>query len=203
MSKLTLSKDSSRNGAAAPLPPPHEGLEGIPYLGPARRTALTEAGLRSLSDLRAATVEQIGDVKGVGRGIAAKVKQWLEATPAPSAAIADNPDAPLASANQDVQDVFQKIGAASAKLKEHLPNKLREKALDKQLDKLDTVASEMAEGPDTLSAKRVLEAVKTLDKIAALLEAAAAGEKLSPKKQAVLIEELRARRKRLQKTLGD
>ena len=107
------------------------------------------------------------------------------------------------TSNQDVQDVFQKLGSAAARLKEHLPAKTRDKALDRQLDKLDTVASELAEGPDTLSAKQVQEAVKTLDKIAALLETAAGAEKLSPKKQAVLIEELRARRKRLQKTLGD
>ena len=50
----------------------------------------------------------------------------------------------------------------------------------------------------------MVEAVKTLDKIAALLQSAADdAQKLSPKKQAALIEELRARRKRLQKTLDE
>ena len=99
--------------------------------------------------------------------------------------------------------MFQKLGSASDKLKKTISAKTRDKALDRQLDKLDTVASELAEGPDTLSMKQVQEAVRTLDKIAALLEAAAAAEKLTPKKQAVLVEELRARRKRLQKTLGE
>ena len=185
-------------------------LPDIPYLGATRRIALAAAGLRTLDDLRAATVEQIGGVKGVGLVNAGRVKEWLAvqaempavatAAPIPQA---DTSASALASANQDVQDVFQKLGSASELLRKTVSAKARDKALGRQLDKLDTVASELAEGPDTLSMKQVQEAVKTLDKIAALLEAAAALEKLSPKKQAVLIEELRARRKRLQKTLGE
>ena len=184
---------------------PKSELEGVPYLGEARRQALAEAGFVTQDDLRRATAEQIGGVKGVGMGNAVKIKAWLEtpAVPLPSAAPVDI-DTALASANQDVQDVFQKLGAAAARLKDHIPAKSRDKDLDKQLDKLDSVASELAEGPDTLSAKQVQEAVKTLDKIAALLQSAAAGtQTLSPKKQAALIGELRARRKRLQKTLDD
>lgn len=185
-------------------------LPDIPYLGATRRVALAAAGLRTLDDLRAATVEQIGGVKGVGLVNAGRVKEWLAVQAAIPAVAAATPIPPtdtsasaLASANQDVQDVFQKLGSASELLRKTVSAKARDKALDRQLDKLDTVASELAEGPDTLSMKQVQEAVKTLDKIAALLEAAAALEKLSPKKQAVLIEELRARRKRLQKTLGE
>jgi len=185
-------------------------LPDIPYLGATRRVALAAAGLRTLDDLRAATVEQIGGVKGVGLVNAGRVKEWLAVQAAMPAVAAAAPIPPtdtsasaLASANQDVQDVFQKLGSASELLRKTVSAKARDKALDRQLDKLDTVASELAEGPDTLSMKQVQEAVKTLDKIAALLEAAAALEKLSPKKQAVLIEELRARRKRLQKTLGE
>jgi len=185
-------------------------LPDIPYLGATRRVALAAAGLRTLDDLRAATVEQIGGVKGVGLVNAGRVKEWLAVQAAmPAVATAapipptDTSASALASANQDVQDVFQKLGSASELLRKTVSAKARDKALDRQLDKLDTVASELAEGPDTLSMKQVQEAVKTLDKIAALLEAAAALEKLSPKKQAVLIEELRARRKRLQKTLGE
>lgn len=185
-------------------------LPDIPYLGATRRVALAAAGLRTLDDLRAATVEQIGGVKGVGLVNAGRVKEWLAVQAAmPAVAVAtpipptDTSASALASANQDVQDVFQKLGSASELLRKTVSAKARDKALDRQLDKLDTVASELAEGPDTLSMKQVQEAVKTLDKIAALLEAAAALEKLSPKKQAVLIEELRARRKRLQKTLGE
>ena len=185
-------------------------LPEIPYLGATRRQALAEAGIRTLDDLRAASMEQIGGVKGVGMVNAGRVKEWLAvqaempavalATPIPQT---DSSASALASANQDVQDVFHKLGSASEKLKKTIPTRTRDKGLDRQLDKLDTVASELAEGPDTLSMKQVQEAVKTLDKIAALLEAAAAAEKLTPKKQAVLIEELRARRKRLQKTLGE
>ena len=185
-------------------------LPDIPYLGATRRVALAAAGMRTLDDLRAATVEQIGGVKGVGLVNAGRVKEWLAVQAAMPAVAAATPIPPtdtsasaLASANQDVQDVFQKLGSASELLRKTVSAKARDKALDRQLDKLDTVASELAEGPDTLSMKQVQEAVKTLDKIAALLEAAAALEKLSPKKQAVLIEELRARRKRLQKTLGE
>ncbi len=185
-------------------------LPEIPYLGAIRRQALAQAGMRTLDDLRAASVEQIGGVKGVGMVNAARVKEWLTvqaempavalSTPIPKI---DSSASALAIANQDVQEVFQKLGSASDKLKKTIPAKTRDKALDRQLNKLDTVASELAEGPDTLSMKQVQEAVRTLDKIAALLEAAAAAEKLTPKKQAVLIEELRARRKRLQKTLGE
>jgi len=186
-----------------PAPSQGSGLEGIPLLGDTRRQALREAGLRTRDDLRGATVGQIGGVKGVGMVNAAKIKEWLASQPQTSDRAADNPDMALAVANQDVQDVFQKLGDARARLTRALPDKARDKGLDRQLDKLDTVASELAEGPDTLSAKQVQEAVKTLDKIAAFLEDASKSEKLSPKKQADLVEELRTRRKRLQKTLGE
>lgn len=183
-------------------------LEGIPYLGAPRRLALALAGFATQDDLRRASVEQIGGVKGVGMVNAARVKEWLRvqdempavavSTPLPAV---DSSASALASANQEVQDVFQKLGDATDRLKKKVP--ARDKGLDRQLQKLDSAASELAEGPDTLSAKQMSDALKTLDKIAALLEAAASSEKLGPKKQAALVEELRARRKRLQKTLGD
>ncbi len=206
MKKIAASSShKTKNGQlpAAPQPVPEMGLEGIPFLGEVRRTLLVAAGLETREDLRRADAAQIGSVKGIGLGVAARVKDWLEAQediPAlPAASIAPL----LAEANQNVQDVFGKMAAASARLKDHLPAKVRDKSLDRQLDKLDTVASELAEGPDTLTARQVEAAVKTLDKIAALLESAAGAEKLSPKKQSVLIEELRARRKRLEKALGE
>ena len=184
---------------------PKSELEGVPYLGETRRQALALAGLMTQDDLRRATAEQIGGVKGVGMGNAVKIKAWLASPSAPlPAAAPEDIDDGLASANQNVQDVFHKLGEASARLKDQIPSKSRDKDLDRQLEKLDSVASELAEGPDTLSARQLQEAVKTLDKIAALLQSAAAeAPKLSPKKQATLIEELRSRRKRLQKTLGD
>jgi hypothetical protein len=185
---------------------PKSELEGVPYLGETRRLALALAGLVTQDDLRRATAAQIGGVKGVGLGNATRIKAWLDQSAAAIPDIDPVPDIDpiLAAANQNVQDVFQKLGDAAARLKDHLLVKARDKALDRQLDKLDSVASELAEGPDTLSAKQVQNAVKTLDKIAALLQNAADEPKnLSPKKQAALIEELRTRRKRLQKTLDD
>ena len=201
----TAHSDDAQSDPAAGSAGPKSELEGVPYLGETRRQALAEAGLITQDDLRRATAEQIGGVKGVGMGNAVKIKAWLAApsTPLPSA-VPQNIDPALASANQNVQTVFQKLGDAAARLKDHIPAKSRDKALDRQLDKIDSVASELAEGPDTLSSKQVQEAVKTLDKIAALLQSAADDtQKLSPKKQAALIEELRTRRKRLQKTLDD
>ncbi len=193
------------HGDDATSGPPKSELEGVPYLGETRRQALAEAGLITQDDLRRATAEQIGGVKGVGMGNAVKIKAWLASpsAPLPAAAPADL-DPGLASANQNVQDVFQKLGDAAARLKDQIPAKSRDKALDRQLDKIDSVASELAEGPDTLSAQQVQEAIKTLDKIAALLQSAAGdAQKLSPKKQVAQVEELRTPRKRLQKTLED
>ena len=189
--------------AAGILPGADDNLENIPYLGETRRAALALVGIRTRADLMRATVEQIGGVKGVGMVNAARVKDYLHAQGTSLSPTPASVDADLADANQHVQDIFQRLEDASARLKEHNPAKSRDKNLDRQLEKLDTVASELAEGPDTLSAAQVEKAVKTLDKIAALLSGAANAEKLSPKKQALLVEELRERRRRLQKTLGD
>lgn len=205
MSKvITVPMRSDRkNGSSAIGVEDVSNLEGIPYLGPSRRAALANAGFLSQQDLRVAPVEQIGGVKGVGMIIAKKVKDWLSAQDDPPAAVKESPQTSQAESQQYIQDTFGKLEAATSRLKDKLPAKRRDKSLDRQLAKLDVVASELAEGPDTLSAKQIEAAVKTLDKIAALLETAAAGEKLSPKKQSLLIEDLRSRRKRLQKSLGD
>lgn len=200
----------TKNGKSARLPTPAErpletasGLEGIPYLGESRRAALALAGLRTRDDLNRVTVEQIGGVKGVGMVNAAHVKDYLKSQASVPGVPSESIDPGLANANQQVQDIFHKLEAATSRLKQNYPTKNRDKALDRQLAKLDTVASELAEGPDTLTAAQVEKAVKTLDKIAELLTGAAGAEKPSQRKQAVLIEELRDRRKRLQKTLGD
>ena len=184
------------------LPSADDNLEGIPYLGETRRAALALAGLRTREDLMRATIEQIGGVKGVGMVNAARVKDYLHPQ-GENLSLATSPiDPELAGTNQQVQDIFQKLEDAASLLKEHLPAKSRAKNLGRQLAKLDNVAAELAEGPDTLSAAQMEKAVKTLDKIAALLTSAANLEKLTPKKQSVLIEELRDRRKRLEKTLA-
>lgn len=186
-------------------------LEHIPYLGEARRKALADAGLTTRAHLEAATEEQLGAVKGVGPGNAKRVKEWLAvqaempnvsvATPLPT--IDDTGASALAAANQDVQDMFERFSSASQSLKSAIPDKDRDKAIDRQLDKIDTVASELAEGPDTLTPPQVAEAVTRLNKVAALLEEMARAKKPSPKKQAALVEDLRERRKKLQKALGE
>ena len=186
-------------------------LEGIPYLGEARRQALADAGLTTRTHLQTATLEEIGVVKGVGLGIAKRYKEWLAvqaempavsvATPLP--AIDDAGASALAAANQDVQDMFQRFSSASQSLKGAIPNKDRDKALDRQLDKIDTVASELAEGPDTLTPAQVAEVVARLNKIAALLEDMMQEKAPSAKKQAALVDALRERRKKLQKALGE
>ena len=207
MTKNSSPKKSGKTpGVAAQtifsLPGADNNLEGIPYLGETRRAALAAAGLRTREDLMLATVEQIGGVKGVGMVNAARVKDYLQLQGENVSLLPSAIDPGLADTNQQVQDIFQKLEDAASLLKEHLPAKIRAKNLERQLVKLDNVAAELAEGPDTLSAAQMEKAVKTLDKIAALLTSAANLEKLTPKKQAVLIEELRDRRKRLEKTLA-
>lgn len=207
MTKNSSPKKSGKTpGVAAQtilsLPGADNNLEGIPYLGETRRAALAAAGLRTREDLMLATVEQIGGVKGVGMVNAARVKDYLQLQGENVSLLPSAIDPGLADTNQQVQDIFQKLEDAASLLKEHLPAKSRAKNLERQLVKLDNVAAELAEGPDTLSAAQMEKAVKTLDKIAALLTSAANLEKLTPKKQAVLIEELRDRRKRLEKTLA-
>ncbi len=188
-----------------------ETLRDIPYLGPARRKALADAGMTSRTHLEAATEEELGAIKGVGPSNAKRIKEWLAvqaempnvsvATPLP--AINDDGASALAAANQDVQEMFQRFSSASQSLQSAIPDKGRDKALDRQLDKIDTVASELAEGPDTLTPAQVAEAVTRLNKIAALLEDMAREKAPSPKKQAALVDELRERRKKLQKALGE
>ena len=177
-------------------------LQDVPFLGPVRIRSLAASGIRTLAELQSATTAQIGSVKGVGLRNAEHIKDWLAShgnlSPASSP-----PEISLASTNQQVQEIFGRLDSAATKLKEILPPKTREKGLEKQIEKIGNVASELAEGPDTLSAKQIQQALKTLDKIAALLDNAIQPGKLTPKKQAALTEELRARRKRLQKALDD
>lgn len=207
-----FAEDGAETRHADAAPSPDGGtLEGIPYLGEARRQALAEAGHHTRTALEGLTLEQLGAIKGVGLGNAKRIKEWLAvqaempnvsvATPLPT--INDAGASALAAANQDVQEMFQRFSSASQSLQSAIPDKTRDKALDRQLDKIDTVASELAEGPDTLTPAQVAEAVTRLNKIAALLEDMAQEKAPSPKKQAALVDELRDRRKKLQKALGE
>jgi len=192
-------------------------LVGIPLLGPTRRDALTEAGIKTRADLAAATLEQIGGVKGVGMTNAKRIKEWLDAHPAPPVPAptdtapppptaeekSSHPALDFASVNQAIQDVLERIDHSEQQIKQATPAKVRDLSLDRQFDKLETVASELAEGPDTLTGRQIQQALKSLGKIADILEEAADAGKLSPKKQADLAADLRARRKKLQKSLGE
>jgi len=220
--------------SALPIPETPEEEEimdilGVPYLGPARRQLLAEAGIETLADLQAVSPDTLGGIKGVGMGNARRIKDWLASQPAPAvlpvpvlpapvpalpapvpAAMASSPAAfddaserALASINQDVQDLFGRIDQATQRLKTFLSPDGGFKRLERQLEKLDSAASELAEGPDTLSAKQVQRAVKTLDKVAALLEEAAGKGVLSSKKQEALTDTLKEQRKSLEKTLGE
>ncbi len=216
----TLDASVAASPAAPPAPlmaaqTPEEAqileLVGVPFLGPTRAQALAAAGIRTLDDLRAASPGDIGGVKGVGMGNAARIKDWLAAQPAPSSAppsaappapAALPADAHLASLNQDVQDLFARLDNATGLLKTSLSPGGGMKRLARQLAKLDGTASELAEGPDMLSPKQVQRAVRMLDKAAAILEGAAGKGRLSPKKQDALADDLRGRRKELEKVLG-
>ena len=188
-------------------------LLSVPLLGPTRVQALAAVGILTLDDLRAATADQIGGAKGVGLGNAARIKDWLEAQvvspPEPPPAPPSLPDAPpsfdpaLAASNQAVFDELSEIDQAVTRLCERLGTKGQPKKLARQIDKLGTVTSELAEGPDTLSAKRLAQALPLLHKIADLLGFATEEKRLSPKKLEILTENLRARRKSLQKTIGE
>ncbi len=212
--------------AALPVPETPEEQElmdilGVPYLGPTRRQLLADAGIQSLADLQAVSPDTLGGIKGVGMGNARRIKEWLASQPAPAAAPApvsapsSSPAAPpspadlhnspamaLASANQQVQDLFSRIDEATTRLKASFSPDAGFQRLERQLAKLDNAASELAEGPDTLSAKQLQKALKTLDQAAALLEAAAGAGRLSAKKQDVLADSLKDQRKSLEKTLG-
>lgn len=196
-------------------------LLGIPLLGPARRQLLAHAGIQTLADLHAVSPDTLAAVKGVGIGNARRIKDWLAAQPAPASVSAPVPASPaaaappppptvsgilpdmaLAAANQEVQDLFARIDQATTRLKALLAPGGDFKRLERQLAKLDNAASELAEGPDTLSAKQLQKALKTLDKAAALLEFAAGEGRLSPKKQGILADTLKEQRKSLKKTLG-
>lgn len=207
-------------------------LLGVPHLGPVRRQLLADAGIETLADLQALSFDGLANIKGVGLGNARRVKDWLASQPAPASPPAPGPAAPapppaaapaapapdmppspptvsgnvpdmsLASANQEIQDLFGRIDQATARLKASLLPSGGAERLERQLAKLDNAASELAEGPDTLSAKQLQKALKSLDKAASVLEAATGGSPLSAKKQDLLADTLKEQRKALEKALG-
>lgn len=209
-----------------PIPPdaPADALSAVPLLGPARRQALAALGISTLDGLRALSADELAAVKGIGAANAAKIIAWLavhavaSAAPPPLPAPVLPPPPPdfdaasvpapnsidptLAAVNQALFDARNDIDAAVAALREKIPARNRVKTLERQLDKLETAVSETKEGLDTAPAKSVLEIGKAVSQIARELDKAVSGGKLSDKKQNALADDLRARRRKLEKALG-
>ena len=112
-----------------------------------------------------------------------------------------SPDLDLAAANQAVQDEMESVNAAIARIQQALPQGVAHRKFDRQVDKLLSVLSELAEGPDTLRPKQFRRALKMLHLIAALLDKFAGVGTLSEKIVLAFAEELRDRRRRLQDIL--
>jgi hypothetical protein len=196
------------------VPDQEQGLVGVPLLGATRIQALADVGIQTLADLHAATVEQIGSAKGVGNGNAERIKAWLAAQPVPAPGMPppppeidtlpfDSPDPVLALDNQTIFDALGEIDPLIARLRSRAGEKGLPKALERQCDKVSAVAAELAEGPDTLTAKQLQQALKFLKRIVVALECTAGAKKLSEKKLGALSDELREHRKSLQKVIGD
>jgi hypothetical protein len=174
---------------------PKSEIAGVLYIGETRARLLAEAGICTMDDLRAADAARIGSVKGIGLKNGQRIKDWLAEHDPPS------PPLPLAVANQAMQDDGQSISAVFARIQESLPARVSHRKLDRQMDKLLVVFSELAESADTLRPKQYRQAVKTLHQIAALLDQFAAEAPSAEKVILAFSEELRDRRRRLQKIL--
>lgn len=207
-------------------------LASVPGLGPARRAGLAALGITTLAGLSAAPPETLAQVRGLTGENVRKIKGWLAenagdtSAPAPSEVgdggphtppmfigeppadvasldpVPESADPTVASSNQHVQDALAQLDAAVAQIRAALPGGKLDKKLARQLDAVSTVASELPESFDTLSVKSIAQGAKTLDKITALILEAAGMGRLSEKKQLALRDELKERRKRLEKTIG-
>ncbi len=181
-------------------------IAGVLYVGEARARLLAAAGIRTMDDLRAADAERIGGVKGVGLRNGQRIKAWLDERDArASVPIAPSPDLSidmdLAAANQAVQDDMEAVNTAIARIQRAIPPGVAHRKFDRQVDKLLSVLSELAEGPDTLRPKQFRRALKMLHLIAALLDKFAAIGQPSEKIALAFAEEMRDRRRRLQDIL--
>lgn len=70
-------------------------LAQIPRLGPVRRRALADAGIRTLAALRSLSFDELAAIKYVGAGNARLIKTWLEQQDA-----AQTPEAPATSVTE-------------------------------------------------------------------------------------------------------
>lgn len=180
--------------------PESSELLGVPYLGAIRTQALAESGITTLVQLRAASADQIGSVKGVGLRNAVRIKEWLERqSPPKSEKAGKNPTTVHSPLPADREG----IDGAVSRIKEANPKKALDKRLSRQLEK---VLSRVAGVPATLESlglKEKQQAAKALDRVAHLLAATADRGRLSDKKQQVVGGAIKARLKKLEKVLED
>lgn len=203
-------------GAIVPETPEEQALlelVSVPFLGPTRVRALAEMGILTLDDLHAAPPEKIAGLKGVGANNAQRIKEWVAqhpraqtpppSTPEPAPAPSSGPDPAMGDTNQAIYDELGAVDNAIERLTARLGPLSKSKRLRRQLDRVSTVASELAEGPDTLTTEELLGAVELLGDIAYLLDCAASEKKLTEKKQDGVRAAVRSLRKSLEKTLGE
>jgi len=169
------------------------GLLGVPFLGAVRIAALAQAGIKTIPDLKAATPEAIGSVKGVGLRNAERIKAWLSEQDT-----AQTPE-PLVSVPAEIAG----IDGSVSRIREANPKKGLDKKLSRQLNKVLTRVSEVPVAFESIGDKEKHQALKALDRIATLLVQAADKGPLSDKKQQVVGGAIKAKLKKLDKALDD
>ena len=170
-------------------------LVGVPYLGAVRIAALASAGISTIAELRAASAEAIGGVKGVGLRNAERIKSWL--------ADQDAAASPDSAHDAEVPVELSDIDTAVTRIKEANPKKDLDKKLSRQLNKVLTRVSGVPAAFESLGNKDRQQAIKQLDRIAALLAQAAERGRLSDKKQHIVGGAIKAGLKKLDKVLDD
>lgn len=199
-------------------------LLGVPYLGRTRAFALAAIGIKSLDDLHAASEDQIGMVKGIGKRNAMRIKEWLSARRevslseqrvdsldvniSTSMRAEVNFEAPTlasetACSNQSLHNDLALIEAAIDRIKSANSKRGLTGKFVKQLERVQSSISEVPESLDTVAERDREKLTGLLDRIGEILTKAGADGKLSETKQEKLSAQVKARRKRLADLLGD
>jgi NAD-dependent DNA ligase len=202
----TMADSPKKNGRLRPHTeqPVSEELVSVPLLGPTRIKALADAGYRTLTDLSSATEDQLGSVKGIGARNAQKIKAWLVANAGESAVASAVPvvadaNSQSSPANQRLQAALAELDQAVFQIKALLPGRALDRKLIAQLDKMNAAATDIPES-GVEPADQWEKALRRLKKVTALVLAAAA-HNLSDKAKRGLRDDIRKRRRRLQKAL--
>lgn len=193
-------------------------LEGIPGIGPARRTALAAAGITRRAELARATIEQLVSVTGMPRTQAEQALAFVqnavpqtvpeavgdEAMPEPSSDMETSlplPDAP--EETPLLTDLDRALFAARTALSDMtrvFDDTQMEKPFARLANVLDTVTARAAKLPG----KRQKRLTSRLQKLTERLERAAAGKsKLTPKRRKLLREQLREGRRSLSEAIAE